>query len=39
MNLSQQPIYEYACHEGNYGLRNMLLGARAAEKKGGAESK
>jgi len=39
MNLSQQPIYEYACHEGNYGLRNMLLGARAAERKGGAESK
>jgi hypothetical protein len=35
MNLSKQPIYEYACHEGNYGLRNMLLGARAAERKAG----
>jgi hypothetical protein len=33
MNLSKQPIYEYACHEGNYGLRNMLLGARSAEQK------
>jgi hypothetical protein len=25
------PIYEYACHEGNYGLANILTGARAAE--------
>jgi hypothetical protein len=33
MNLSKQQIFEYACHEGNYGLRNMLLGARAAERK------
>jgi len=28
---SQQP-YEYACHEGNYGIRNALAAARAAEK-------
>ena len=26
------PIFEYACHEGNYGLPNMLSGARAEEK-------
>jgi len=26
------PIYEYACHEGNQALRNILLGARAEEK-------
>ena len=26
------PIYEYACHEGNYALRNILSGARAQEK-------
>jgi hypothetical protein len=26
------PIYEYACHEGNYGMANMLSGARAEEK-------
>jgi len=26
------PIYEYACHEGNYGLANNLRGARAKEK-------
>ena len=31
MNLGKQPIYEYACHEGNYGLLNTLLGARAQE--------
>jgi hypothetical protein len=24
-------IFEYACHEGNYALRNVLSGARAAE--------
>jgi hypothetical protein len=27
------PIYEYACHEANYGLANNLSGARATEKK------
>ena len=26
------PIFEYACHEANYSLRNSLLGARVAEK-------
>ena len=25
------PLYEYACHEGNYGLANILRGARAQE--------
>jgi hypothetical protein len=24
-------IYEYACHEGNYSLRNILSGARAED--------
>jgi hypothetical protein len=28
---SSPGIYEYACHEGNYGLENILAGARAAE--------
>jgi len=27
-----EPIYEYACHEGNYALPNILAGARAKEK-------
>ncbi len=25
-------IYEYACHEGNYGLANVLSAARAQER-------
>lgn len=32
MNKSDQPIYEYACHEGNYAMSGILAGARAAEK-------
>ena len=27
------PIYEYACHEGNYGMENILSGARQQEGK------
>jgi hypothetical protein len=26
------PLYEYACHEGNYSMENILKGARAQEK-------
>jgi hypothetical protein len=29
------PIYEYACHEGNYGLAHVLAGARAQERMDG----
>jgi hypothetical protein len=29
---SDDPIYEYACHEGNYAMASILAGARAAEK-------
>ncbi len=32
MQKSEGQIYEYACHEGNYGLRNILSGARMQEK-------
>jgi hypothetical protein len=32
------PIFEYACHEGNYGMRGVLAGARAQEK-GAVEAK
>jgi hypothetical protein len=32
MKKSQDPIYEYACHERNDAMSNMLAGARAAEK-------
>ena len=29
---SDQPLYEFACHEGNYGLLNILRVARALER-------
>jgi hypothetical protein len=29
---TDEPLYEFACHEGNYGLRNILSIARAQEK-------
>jgi hypothetical protein len=32
MSKSEDPIYEYACHEGNYGMTGILAGARAEEK-------
>jgi hypothetical protein len=30
-------IYEYACHEGNYSMANILRGARAAERQAAAD--
>ena len=27
-----EPVFEYACHEGNYAVRNMLSATRAEEK-------
>jgi len=30
---SEDPIYEYACHEGNYALEGILSGARAEERR------
>jgi hypothetical protein len=34
MRAAKGPIYEYACHEGNYSLPNILAGARAQERAG-----
>jgi len=31
MTRSDAPVFEYACHEGNYGLRDILSGARYEE--------
>ncbi len=31
MRLNPDPIYEYACHEGNYGLYNILAAAAARD--------
>jgi len=33
MRKMKGPLFEYACHEGNYGLVDILAGARAAEAK------
>ncbi|MGP0074951.1 MAG: hypothetical protein ACLPWF_23825 [Bryobacteraceae bacterium] len=33
MEKTKGPIFEYACHEGNYGLVDILEGARRAEAK------
>jgi hypothetical protein len=32
-NASPQPLFEYACHEGNYAMLGILGGAREAEKR------
>ena len=32
MKKTDEPMYEYACHEGNYSMFTMLEGARSAEK-------
>jgi hypothetical protein len=31
---TKDPIYEYACHEGNYAMEDILGGARKAESEG-----
>ena len=31
MKKNSDPVYEYACHEGNYGLQDILAGARVEE--------
>ena len=30
--VTEGPLYEYACHEGNYAIANILKGARAQER-------
>ena len=39
MTKRTDPIYEYACHEGNYGMFGILSGARAEEKKAAEAAK
>jgi hypothetical protein len=34
---TDQPIYEYACHEANYALENILRGARQRDREAGAK--
>ncbi len=38
MTLSKDPVYEYACHEGNYSMPLILSGARADERAAAAKS-
>ena len=38
MSRASGPIYEYACHEGNYSLANMLSAARSQEKAGAGDA-
>jgi hypothetical protein len=33
-----KPVFEYACHEGNYGMTNILSAARAEEAKAGTRT-
>ena len=39
MGPSEGPLFEYACHEGNYGLRNILENARDEEKAAAARER
>ena len=41
MTRNPEPMYEYACHEGNHGMEGILAGARALERgaAGGARSR
>jgi hypothetical protein len=34
LNATDGPVYEYACHEGNYALPGILAGARKDEREG-----
>ena len=34
----EERVYEYACHEGNYAVGNMLRGARLLETESGVQS-
>ncbi len=37
LNMTDDRLYEYACHEGNYSLSGVLAGARLAESEGAAQ--
>ena len=38
MKKTEAPLFEYACHEGNYGMVNLLAGARAQDVAAAAEA-
>jgi hypothetical protein len=39
MRRSDETLFEYACHEGNYGIKGILSAARAVEKAAGEAAK
>jgi hypothetical protein len=39
MRRSDQSLFEYACHEGNYGMKGILSAARAIENAAGEAAK
>ena len=39
MTKTPGPIYEYACHEGNYGMSNLLRGHRVQEQEAGKKTR
>jgi hypothetical protein len=38
-NRLDEPLYEYACHEGNHAMTNILAGARLADKDGASQQR
>jgi hypothetical protein len=38
-NRLDEPIYEYACHEGNHAMKNILAGARLADQEGASQQR
>jgi hypothetical protein len=39
MRMAKDPVYEYACHEGNYAMVDILVGARSEEKEAAETAK
>ena len=37
LSKNDEPLYEYACHEGNYSMEGILAGARAEERAAAAQ--
>ena len=36
---TDEPLYEYACHEGNYSMEGILAGARADEREAAEQAR
>ncbi|MCY4056958.1 MAG: hypothetical protein OXG44_03045, partial [Gammaproteobacteria bacterium] len=38
MRKNDLPVFEYACHEGNYGMLNLMVSARSEDARKAAEA-